>query len=51
MTSSENPWVEVLSLSQQKSTKRIVPYFDEQAKLLLDASNGKVKGVFSKTLT
>lgn len=49
MSSSENPWEEVLSQSQQKSTKRIVPFFDEQAKLLLDASNGKVKGLFSKT--
>lgn len=49
MSSSENPWVEVLSQSQQKSTKGIVPYFNEQAKMLSEASNGKVKGVFSKT--
>lgn len=46
MSSSETPWVEVLSQSQHKSTGEIVPYFNEQAKLLSQASDGKVKGVF-----
>lgn len=49
MSSSENPWVEVLSQPQQKSTGDIVPYFNEQAKLLSQASDGKVKGLFSQT--
>lgn len=49
MSSSENPWVEVLSQPQQKSTEDIVPYFNEQAKLLSQASDGKVKGIFSQT--
>lgn len=49
MSSGENPWVEVLSQPQQKSTGDIVPYFNEQAKLLSQASDGKVKGLFSQT--
>lgn len=49
MSSGENPWVEVLSQPQQKSTGDIVPYFNEQAKLLSKASDGKVKGFFSQT--
>lgn len=49
MSSSENPWVEVLTQPQHKSTEGIVPYFNEQAKMLSEASDSKVKGVFSKT--
>ena len=49
MSSGENPWVEVLSQPQQKSTGDIVPYFNEQAKLLSKASDGKIKGIFSQT--
>lgn len=49
MTSSENPWAEVFSQPQHKSTKRIVPYFNEQAKMLSEASESKVNGVFSRT--
>ena len=47
MSFGENPWVGVLSQPQQKSTEDIVPYFNEQAKLLSQASDGKVKGIFS----
>lgn len=49
MSFGENPWVGVLSQPQQKSTEDIVPYFNEQAKLLSQASDGKVKGIFSQT--
>ena len=49
MAANENPWVEVLSQPQQKSTKGIVPYFNEHAKLLSQASDGKVEGFFSQT--
>ena len=49
MSSSENPWVGVLSQPQQKSTEGIVPYFNEQAILLSQASDGKVKGFFAQT--
>lgn len=49
MSSSENPWVEVLSQPQQKSTEGIIPYFNEQARMLSEASDSKVKGVFSNT--
>lgn len=48
MAVNENPWVEVLSQPQQKTTKGIVPYFNEQANLLSQASNGKVNGIFSQ---
>lgn len=49
MSPSENPWLEVLSQPQHRSTEKIVPYFNEQAKLLSKASDGKVKGFFSQT--
>lgn len=49
MISNENPWLEVLSQPQQKSTDGIIPYFNEQAEMLSDASDNKVKGVFSRT--
>lgn len=50
MTSSVNPWVEVLSQPQHRSTEDIVPFFNEQAKLLSVASGDKVKGLFSRTV-
>lgn len=50
MSSSKNPWVEVLSRPQHKSTGEIVPYFNEQAKLLSQASEVKLK-FFSKKMT
>lgn len=49
MTSSENPWVEVLSQPQQKTTDGIIPYFNMQTKMLSEASGAKVKGLFSRT--
>ena len=49
MTSSENPWEEVLSQPQQKTTDGITPYFNKQTKMLSEASGGKVKGLFSRT--
>lgn len=49
MTSSVNPWLEVLSQPQQKTTDGIIPYFNKQTKMLSDASGGKVKGLFSRT--
>ena len=49
MTSSANPWLEVLSQPQQKTTDGIIPYFDKQTKMLSEASGGKVKGLFSRT--
>ena len=50
MTSSENPWVEVLSQPKYKTTEGIVPYFTEQINKLTEASGGKVNGVFSQTV-
>lgn len=50
MSSNANPWVEVLSRPQHKSTGEIVPHFNEQAKLLSKESDGKIKN-FSKKLT
>lgn len=50
MSSGKNPWIEVLSRPQHKSTGEIVPYFNEQAKLLSQASDGKLK-LFSKKMT
>lgn len=50
MTSSVNPWVKVLSQPQHRSTEDIVPFFNEQAKLLSVASGDKIKGLFSKTV-
>lgn len=49
MTSSANPWLEVLSQPQQKTTDRIIPYFNKQTKMLSETSEGKVKGLFSRT--
>lgn len=49
MTSSANPWLEVLSQPQQKTTDGIIPYFNKQTKMLSEASGGKVKGLFSRT--
>lgn len=49
MTSSVNPWSEVLSQPQQKTTDGIIPYFNKQTKMLSEASGGKVKGLFSRT--
>lgn len=49
MTSSNNPWIEVFSQPQQKSTEGIISYFFEQAKMLTEASDGNVKGFFSKS--
>lgn len=45
MTSSNNPWIEVFSQPQQKSTEGIISFF-EQAKMLTEASDGNVKGFF-----
>ena len=50
MSPSENPWLEVLSQPQHRSTEEIVPFFNEQAKLLSEASGDKVKGLFSRTV-
>lgn len=50
MTSNDNPWAEVFTQPQQKTTEGIIPYINEQAKLLSEASGGKVKGLFSRTL-
>lgn len=49
MTSSVNPWLDVLSQPQQKTTDGIIPYFNKQTKMLSEASGGKVKGLFSRT--
>lgn len=51
MTSSENPWVEVLSQPKYKTTEGIVPYFIEQISKLTEASDGKVNGFFPRLLT
>lgn len=50
MTSSENPWVEVLTQPKYKTTEGIVPYFIEQINKLAEASGGKVDGFFSQTV-
>lgn len=50
MTSSENPWVEVLSQPKNKSTEGIIPYFTEQINKLSEASGGKLNAVFSRTV-
>lgn len=49
MTSNDNPWAEVFTQPQQKTTEGIIPYINEQANLLSEASGGKVKGLFSRT--
>ena len=49
MSPSENPWLEVLSQSQQKTADEIIPYFNKQTEMLSEASGGKVKGLFSRT--
>lgn len=50
MTSSDNPWAEVFTQPQQKTTDGIIPFFSEQAKMLSEASGDKVKGLFSRTV-
>lgn len=39
----------MLSQPQHRSTEEIVPYFNEQAKMLSVASGDKIKGLFSRT--
>lgn len=49
MTSGSNPWAEVFNQSKQKTTEGIIPFINQQVKMLSEASGGKVKGLFSLT--
>lgn len=50
MSPSENPWLDVLSQPQRRSTEEIVPYFNKQDKMLSVVSGDKVKGLYSRTV-
>ena len=49
MAATDNPWFEVLSKPQGKSTANIETYFSVQGKMLSEASGGKIEGVFAET--
>ena len=49
MAAADNPWFEVLSKPQGKSTANIETYFSVQGKMLSEASGGKIEGVFDET--
>lgn len=49
MAAADNPWFEVLSKPQGKSTENIETYFSVQGKMLSEASGGKIEGVFAET--
>ena len=49
MAATDNPWFEVLSKPQGKSTTNIETYFSVQGKMLSEASGGKIEGVFAET--
>ena len=45
----DNPWFEVFNGHQEKTTGNIASYFDKQAKMLGEASGGRIKGLFALT--
>ena len=49
MTFADNPWFKVLHYPQGESTSTIASYFSKQGKMLMEASDGKVEGVFAET--
>ena len=49
MNTVDNPWLEVFDGHREKTTDNIVSYFEKQAKMLGEASGGRIKGMFALT--